>query len=176
MENALGVRVDINKENVEVLVTGTRCKEAKEAIEESLSCITSFFIEKDYTHLVSGQEGKNLLCLEEKFEVYINVNREDGKVMVSGQKCKAAKKAIESFIERLKIEYPYQEKFTVPSYLIGWVCGKNGSTRKSIESTHNVHVFISTASAKDDSQFINVKGSSAKNVSDAKKEILENLP
>ena len=123
---------------------------------------------------MNGQEGKNLLCLEEKFEVCINVNREDGKVMVSGKKCKAAKKAIESLIKRLKIEYPYQEKFAVPSDLIGFVCGKNGSNRKRIESTHNVHVFISTSTK--DSQTVIVKGPVARNVSDAKKDILENLP
>jgi len=47
----------------EVVVTGKRCEEAKKAIEENASRVTSFFVEKDYRHLLIEREGKAvLLC------------------------------------------------------------------------------------------------------------------
>jgi len=75
-------------------------------------------------------------------------------------------------IERFKIANPYQEKFSVPTQLISYVCGKNYSNTKRVENIHNVHVLI--YSVKDETEFC-VKGPVARNVSAAKKDLLENL-
>lgn len=177
LEDSLNVRVDINKKNRKVVVTGARCKEVRKAIEE-LSCVTSFFIEKDYRVIVIGQGGENIRALE---EVHNNVHieiKEDGEVLITGKEgASAAKKAIESLIERFKTTNPYQEKFSVPAHLISFVKGKGGSNVKriefSIELYYGVRVFIS-ASVNDESG-ITVIGSMAGNVSAAKQNILENL-
>ena len=124
---------------------------------------------------MSGQKDETNIALEKAHKVNINI-KEDGKVLIMGKESEEAKKAIESLIERLKTAYPYQEKFSVPSYMIRFVCGKNGSNRIRIESTHNVHVTISEPSGKDEPQIITVKGSEVENVTAATKDILENLP
>jgi len=173
MEDALNVRIWINKEVGEVVVTGTRCEEAKKAIEEILFRKTSFFIEKDNYHLVVGSNGETILALKKVHNVAIDIQK-NGEVSITGKESEEAKKAIESMIESLKTDYPFQEKFSVPSSLVRFVCGKNGSNRKRIESAYNVHVYISEASAKDDTQMIIVKGSEVGNVSNAKQDILEN--
>ena len=84
-----------------------------------------------------------------------------------------AKKAIESLIERFKAANPYQEKLSVPTYLISHLKGKGGSNLKRIESNYSVHVFVISV-INDESEII-VKGSVGGNVSSAKQDILENL-
>jgi len=68
------------------------------------------------------------------------------------------------------------EKISVPSNLIGFVCGKYGSNRMRIEAAYSVHIYIPAVSDNDEVKTIIVKGSSDENVSNAKKDILENLP
>jgi len=173
LQDALNVRFFI-KEDGEVVVTGTRCEEAKKSIEESLHRKTSFFIDKEYCHLAAGPNGENLWALRTGHSVDISI-KEDGEVVIIGKESEEAKKAIESLVERLKTDYPYQEKFSVPSVRIGFICGENGSNRKRIESAYSVHVFISAATAINEPRMIIVKGSEAQNVSAAVRDILQYL-
>ncbi len=176
MEDALHVRIRINIEGGEVIITGVRCEEAKKAIEDQLSCVTSFFIGKDYRRTVVGPEAATVGALEKKHSVKINTKR-DGKVVVIGnskQECESAKKAIEYLIEQEKSAEPYEEKFVVPANLVRFVCGFDGSTVDKIESTFGVHVFI-PSSEDDNGGEIIVRGSTVAKVSVAKQHILENL-
>jgi len=174
LEDELNVRIEIKKENGEVAVTGKRCEEAKKAIKENLSSVTSFFIEKDYSYLVIGQEGQTIRDLKKVHNVEIHIN-EEGKVSIVGKECEEAKKAIETLIEKFKTDYPYKEKFSVPESIAGFICGKNGSNVKRIASTYGVFVFITPSpSVKDESQVL-VIGSVAENVSTAKNDMLEKL-
>ena len=68
----------------------------------------------------------------------------------------------------------YEERFSVPAQLIGYVIGKDGSNRKMIETTYNVCVLTACAAGKDESEII-LRGSGAEEVRAAKKHILENL-
>ncbi len=70
---------------------------------------------------------------------------------------------------------PYEEKFSVPAWQVGRICGKNGSNVDRIEPTHCVRVFMSAANANDEPKILTVKGSEAVNVSAAKQDILEKL-
>jgi len=75
----------------------------------------------------------------------------------------------------MKTAKPYLEKFSVPQRLIRFVCGKDGWNVRKIEFTHGVRVFFDP-SAEDDRRYeIIVRGSTARNVSAAKNDILENL-
>jgi len=174
LANAFNVMIEM-KEDGEVVIMGERCEKAKKSIEENISRITSFFIEKDYRHLVIGPEGRNKRALETAHKVTMRI-KEDGEVLIMGKESEEAKKGIESLVERLKTAYPYKEEFSVPACLIRFVCGKNGANRIRIEFTHSVHVVVTEASNKDGPQLIIVKGSSAESVTAAKKDILENLP
>jgi len=57
-------------------------------------------------------------------------------MVIVGQQgdCEAAKKDIELIIKRWNISKysKYQEKFSVPGELIGYICGKNGHNVKRI--------------------------------------------
>jgi len=174
LKKAYNVVINIQKDG-EVVIIGDRCEEVKKSIEENISRMTSFFIEKDYRHLVIGPEGRNHRILEKAHKVNISF-KGDGEVLIMGKGGEEAKKDIESLVKRLKTAYSYQEKFSVPSYMIRFVCGKSGSNRIRIESTHDVHVFVAPASDKSEPQLIIVKGSLAGNVLAAKKDMLENLP
>ena len=171
MEDALNVKIVV-RNNGEVQVTGKRCEEAKKAIEEKISCETSFFVEKDYIHLLIGQEGKAILALSNAHNVRIDI-LDDGEVVITGKEVSSAKRAIEAMIEGWKTACPFEEKFSVPARLIGCVKGKGGSNVKRIELNYGVYVQISS-SAYDDSKNT-VIGSVAENVSAAKQYILESL-
>jgi len=144
---------------------------AKKDIEQNLFKRTSFFIEIEYVHLVIGRDGENTRALEDALNVRTKIN-EDGEVIIRGTRCEEAKKAIESMIKRLKTDFLFEEIVCVPSNLVGFVCGKNGSNRKRVESTFSVHLYIPTATTKDESKMISVKGSVAENVLAAKQDIL----
>jgi len=172
LQDEHNVRIEIRKEG-KVEVTGTRCEEAKKAIEEKLSSVTSFFIENDYRYLVIGQEGETIRDLKKVHNVEIHINVE-GKVSIVGKEGEEAKKAIESVIERFKIANPFKEKFSVPESTASFLWGENSSNLKRIiESTYKVLVFI--LRSKDAEPQILVMGTVAENVSAAKKDILENL-
>ena len=170
LQDALNVRITINKGG-EVVITGTRCEEAKNAIKENLSRITKFSIENDYRYLIIGPKGETRSALEKAHNVNIKVEK-DGKVSIMGFEREKAKKAIEFIIERTKTANPFKEKISVSELTACLVCGKNGSNVERIESTYNVLVFITPA--KDESQIL-VIGSVAENVFTAMKDILENL-
>lgn len=172
LEDALEVNIDINRENGQVVITGTRCEEAKEAIEENLSSVTSLFIEKDYHSLIIGPLGKTICALQQAHNVDIHI-KEDGEVLIMGKEGEEAKKTIESLIEKTKIANPFKEKFSVTGSKACFVSGKNGSNVKRIESTYNVLLLI-TPTVKFNPQVL-VIGSVAENVSAAKQDILENL-
>jgi len=144
LEDALNLRIDI-QEDGEVSITGTRCEEAKKAIEENLSCcVSSFFIEKKYRHLLIGRGGATIFSLEKAHNVKISTG-DCGKVLILAKnktEYVAAKKAIEHFIKSFKAANPYQKMLSVPAHLIGHVIGKNSSNAKRIESTYGVHVLL----------------------------------
>jgi len=144
---------------------------AKKDIEQTLRCKTNLFIEEDYLYLVIGRDGKNICAIEDALNVRIK-SKEDGEVIITGTRCEEAKKAIESLIKRLKTDYPYVEKFYVPSGLIGFVCGENGSNKKRIALKYGVHVYTRAGKTKYEHEMISVKGSVAENVSAAKQDIL----
>ena len=152
------------------------CEAAKEAIESIIknASIVSFFVEKGYLGVIIGRKGDYRLGLEKAHNVGIDLNQEDGKIVIVGKKsdCEACKKTIESMIEKKKAEH--LEKFYVPAHLLGFVVGWNFSKVKRIESAYNVQV--SLPSAKNGVQEIWVKGKSAEDVSCAKKDIMDNLP
>lgn len=149
---------------------------AKRDIEESIPLTMSFFIDKYYTPVVIGPEGKNIKFISKAYNVEIGV-RKDGQVLVSGKKrnCEAAMKNIEFNISQRKTAENYKcaEKFSVPAVLIPHVAGKAGSNVKRIESTYTVRVFLQIKN--DQTGEIVVKGPSAGKVSAAKKDILDKL-
>jgi len=167
LENELNVKITIMNSG-EILVIGKRCEEAKKAIKESLSTVTNFVIEKEYRRLVLGHRGETISALVKAYGVDVNTC-DDGKVEVIGNnknQCEAAKKAIESMIERWKSSYTYEEKFSVPGNLISYITGKDGWNVNGIESTYSVHLFLR---CDNDPTEITVKGSSTDMVSTAKK-------
>jgi len=143
-----------DKDNTDITIKGPSSNStsaAKEIIEASIPCKKRFIIEKDeYCHLVLGHRGEKIVSLSEKLNVNIDV-QEDGRVDVTGKQRKdteVAKKAIESMIEELKTAEVYEEKFTVPENVTGYVKGPNGSNIERIESTYRVHLFVPPASDK----------------------------
>jgi len=169
---ALDIWIRINEENGEIVIRGARCEEARRIIEENLSQMTRFFIEKEYRYLVIEAEKINQLALEKAHDVTIHI-KEDGTVLIMGKEGEKGKKAIESLIERFKAANPYQEKFSVPACMIRYFKGKGGSNVKRIESTYSVHVYTSFV-INDEFQIV-VKGSVARNVASAKQDVLEYL-
>ena len=67
---------------------------ARKEIEETILRQTSFFIGKDYIHLlVIGREGKNIQALEDAFSVRINIHREQElkeEIVITGTRCEEA--------------------------------------------------------------------------------------
>ena len=143
----------------------------KKDIEQNLISRTSFFIEKEYLHLVIGQDGEKVRALEDALNVRTKI-KQDGQVIIKGTRCDETKNAIESMIKRLKTDYPFEEIVCVPTNLMAFVSGENGSNLKRIESTFSVHLYISTATAKGESKMISVKGSVVENALAAKQYIL----
>jgi len=170
LEDALIVKIDINKEDGEVVVTGTRCEEAKKAIEEILSFKMSFFIEKGDRWLFIRQGGENIRALRKAYNVTIDIE-EDGEVVMMGKEGEAAKKAIESLIDNWKAAAAYEERFSVSAQLIGHLIGKDGLNRKRIETTYNVFML----SGDEGEPEIVLRGFSAEEVTAAKKDILDSL-
>jgi len=161
----------------EVSITGKRCEEAKKTIEEYLSCRTNFFVEKEYRRLVVGREANTILALEKAHNVQI-YTEDDGHVSILGtnkNERKSAKKTIEQMIEAMKTAESYLEKFSVPQRLIRFVCGRDGWNVRKIEFTHGVQVFFHPSAEEDNRNVITVRGSTARKVSAAKKDILENV-
>jgi len=179
IETTYGVQIFLpsDTDGTEITIKGSssnRISAAKEIIEASISCKKRFIIGKEYCHLVLGHRGEKIVSLSEKLNVSIDV-QEDGRVDVTGKQrddTEAAKKAIESMIEELKTAEVYQEKFTVPENVTGYVKGPNGSNIERIESTYRVHLFVPPAGDKPE---ISVKGSDAESVTAAKEHILETI-
>lgn len=162
-------------EGREVKLSGKRigCEAAKEAIESIINkaTIVSFIVEKYYLGMIIGRKGEQRNCLEKAHNVTIDINLEDGKVVIGGEKndCEACKETIESMIEKNPTE-----KFYVPAHLLGSIVGKNFSNMTRIEWKYGVQV--SLPSAKNGRSEIWVRGKSTEDVASAKKDIVDNLP
>lgn len=153
---------------------------SKEDVEEILSCVTIFLFEMDYIDFVIGRKGgkSRSRAMEDPLHVIeYFINNKDKKVMVMGTRCEKAARAIESLIESCKADYPYQEKLSVSTQLIGFFVEKMIRTKRGrIALKYAVHVYKSTSgTANHEVQPIFVNGSEAGNVSAAKQDILENL-
>lgn len=169
------ITLPVDKADSQIIIKGQvgMVFAARSDIEESVPCTTSFFIEKDFISLIIGCKRETIRTLAKEFNVKIDI-KEGGEVEVNGNSsgCKASKKAIESLIEHRKNpETLYQEKFYVPGHLIAQVRGENGSNARRIEAIYSVYVNLPTKNEKICE--IVVKGSSAQNVSTAKKDILK---
>ena len=116
--------ITINKEGrVKICGKEIGCEKTKEALESiiNLATIVSFFVEKGYCDVIIERGGECIRSLEKAHNVTIELNQEDGKVVVVGTKsdCEACKKTIESMIEKKKVLEP-MEKFYVPAHLLGF--------------------------------------------------------
>jgi len=80
---------------------------AKKDIEENLTCKTNFFIEKDCVGLVIGRKGEKIHAMEDKPNVRIKVNKDNGEVVVTGKRREEAKKAIEANLSCVTEGFPY---------------------------------------------------------------------
>ena len=104
---------------------------AKKDIEDCIKHTTRFIIEQEYVFAIIGRGGKKIESLRKANKVsYIDI-KEDGQVTIVGsqKRCESAKEAIESRIQRYKTAktYVYEEKFSVPSNLLGHVIGRKFS-------------------------------------------------
>jgi len=133
MEDTHNVHIK-TREDGEIIITGTRCKEAQRSIEEKFSCITSFSVERDYRILVVGIEGKNIRDLAKALDVWININ-EDGEVVIIGARFQEARRVIEENLSQMtrffiKKEYRYL------------VIEREGKNQRALEKAHNVNIHI----------------------------------
>jgi len=106
----------------------------------------------------------------------IKIYKDEGKVVIVGEEseCEACKEAIEFMIEEKKVIQSL-EKFHVPSKLLGSVAGQHFSNVNRIDSTYNVQVSLPSKIKKKQSE-IWAKGTSIKDVYNAKKDIMDKLP
>ena len=170
--------ITINKKgHVKICGKKIECEAAKEAIESiiNLATIVSFFVEKGYYDVIIGRGGECVRSLEKAHSVTIDLNQENGKVVVVGKKsgCEACKKNIESMIEKKKFIQP-MEKIYIPGHLLGSVVGTNGRNVNRIRSTYNVQV--SKSRTNKEQADIWVKGASTEDVYNAMKDTVDNLP
>jgi len=184
LEKYLNVKIRINQDG-EVVVTGSQIgiDASKRDIEKGIQrCKTGyvynykeeFYVPPDLIGVIAGKNRSNLKRIESTHGVQVflpSVANGKSEILVKGptaEKVSAAKREITARA------YEYQEDFSVPSHLFGYITGKKGSNLKRIESIYDVHVQLPSCNKKGNA--VVVKGWTAENVSAAKKDILESLP
>jgi len=177
LQEVFGIEIVVPRglNGTQIILKGPADKVAatKKDIKESFHQIT-FLIEKEYVPLVIGPKGQRIGSLRAAhIHAKITITN-DGKIKVVGKEseCHAVKEKIKSQINKVKMVYPFEDKFLVPAGMKFLVAGRDYSNVKRIASTYNVQVSLPSSKNCELSE-IWVKGKSAEEVSAAKREILE---